>query len=256
MWPLMNCCPLTCILLLKSLRTSTPADAVASQGLQQGPSPATREVKASEHGPALACHTAAWSWATAAADVNAQKFDNTARAWPPAWEGVCSWRRAPGFMRIPGGFPSFQSTASMATSWRINSAGPSAPVIMARGPEGREAPTRRDMGPPAEKPSPQRLRHSYASSGARLEALGAHGQRGHSSLFTLHVPTGHAVPSFRRTRKPSPDSVTRVCMAAPVEDHGCGPSERPVQASIQLWEGTGSPSSSSVASPCESASAA
>lgn len=46
---LMQCCPLTCILRPKSLRTPSPGGAVTSEGLQQGSSPSAGEAKASGH---------------------------------------------------------------------------------------------------------------------------------------------------------------------------------------------------------------
>lgn len=70
---LMRRCPLTCILLSRSLRTPSPADVVTSRGPQWGRSPSAGEAKAS--GQTLALQTTGGSWAMVATDVSTQRLD-------------------------------------------------------------------------------------------------------------------------------------------------------------------------------------
>lgn len=74
--------PPTCIFLLKrSVRTPTPAEVVASQGLGQGPWPLTREVEASGHREPPVCCTAGRPW-----DMAATSMDTEARQLGPGEE--------------------------------------------------------------------------------------------------------------------------------------------------------------------------
>lgn len=212
-------CPLTCVLLSRSLRTPSPTDVGTSRGPQWGRSPSAGEVKAS--GQALARQTAGGSWAIVATDASAQRLHTCSPCVARAGEGSVQLGRAPGAARIPWAFSSFPSTASMVTSRRINNAGPFGAAAAGRQP--RDEPREGQRGPRWTSRA-QRGSHWAVCPHRQGRSPWGHAAVGHSSGYILAV----LCPPFLKDEETVPDAVTTV--AAVARAHGgtsCPPEPQP-----------------------------